>query len=274
MKHLLFSIGCIVLMLSCKPAAEQTEAPHVPVIQSTEVSYTIDSIQFGGWMAWDSANHEKRPGVIVVHEWWGHNDYARKRAQMLADSGYVAFAIDMYGDGKQADHPDSAIAYLQQSFATTGGAQPKFERALQELHNHPMVDQSRIAAIGYCFGGFVVLEMARAGLDLDGVISYHGSLGTETPAKENQIKGEVLVFTGAADPLVPEAEVKGFEAEMDSAGVAYKVVRFADAKHAFTNPAADSLGKKFEMPLAYHASADSSSWAESLVFLDRVLKMD
>jgi dienelactone hydrolase len=186
---------------------------------------------------------------------------------MLAESGYTGFAIDMYGDGKQAHHPDSAMAYIQHALATAGGAKPRFDKALEVLKQHPSVDSTKVAAIGYCFGGTVVLEMARAGVGLDGVISYHGGLGTENPARKGNMQSKVLVCTGSADPMIPEEQIKAFESEMDSADVTYEVIRYPDAKHAFTNPSADSLGQLFELPLAYNAHADTSSWNASVAFL-------
>jgi dienelactone hydrolase len=237
------------------------------MIQSEEVNYNVDGLQFRGWIAWDSTIHEKRPGVIVVHEWWGHNDYARQRARMLAEMGYTGFAIDMFGDGKQANHPDSAMAFIQQALSTAGGAKPRFDKALEVLQNHPTVDREEIAAIGYCFGGTVVLEMARAGADLDGIVSFHGGLGTENPAQSDVLKSKILVCTGTADPMIPEEQVKGFESEMTAAGADFKVIRHPDAVHAFTNPSADSLGRLFDMPLAYNAKADSISWRATDEFL-------
>ncbi len=261
-----FGMLCAVVLFSCgKTEVKETE--RIPVIQSAEVNYAVDSLNFRGWIAWDSTIHTKRPGVIVVHEWWGHNDYTRKRARMLAEEGYTAFAIDMYGDGKTANHPDSAMAFIQQALATAGGAKPKFDKAVELLKKHPSVDSEKIVAIGYCFGGTVALEMARAGTELDGVVSFHGGLGTDNPAQSGVMKAKVLVCTGSADPMIPEEQVKVFESEMTAAGVSYQILRYPGATHAFTNPAADSLGKLFSMPIAYNINADTSSWNATKVFL-------
>ncbi|HLF62636.1 MAG TPA: dienelactone hydrolase family protein [Saprospiraceae bacterium] len=263
---------CALTVSGCNTADVKTNDEKSPVIQSTEVNYSVDSLNFRGWIAWDSTIHGKRPGVIVVHEWWGHNEYARKRARMLAGMGYTAFAIDMYGDGKQANHPDSAMAFIQQALATAEGAKARFDKAVEVLKKHATVDSVKIAAIGYCFGGTVVLEMARAGADLDGVVSYHGGLGTENPAQSGILKARVLVCTGSADPMIPEASVKDFESEMNAAGVNYRVIRYPDATHAFTNPDADSLGKLFSMPIAYNAQADTASWKATDEFLTTLFK--
>lgn len=261
-----FAFCFISVHCSQKPAEEQAEK-RMPVIQSEEVNYVADSLNFKGWIAWDSTIHEKRPGVIVVHEWWGHNDYTRHRASMLAEMGYTAFAIDMFGEGKQADHPDSAMAFVQQALTSAEGSKSRFEKAVEVLRNHPTVRSSDISAIGYCFGGGVVLEMARAGGDLDCVISFHGALSTENPVKAGVVKSKVLVLTGAADPMIPVDQVRAFETEMQSGGVDYRVISYPDATHAFTNPAADSVGRKFGIPVAYNMQADTASWHELQTFL-------
>lgn len=257
-----------MLVLGCADQKVEDQG-HVPLIQSQDVTYSVDGQEHHGWIAWDSTIHERRPGVIVVHEWWGHNDYARMRARKLAEMGYTAFAIDMFGDGKTAEHPDSAMAFVMHALETADVAKNKFASALNVLKGHQTVHSDKIAAIGYCFGGTVVLEMARAGVALDGVASFHGGLGTENPASD-RTSAAVLVCTGAADPMIPADAVKAFEAEMDSAGVDYKIVSYPDAVHSFTNPASDSIGKLFEMPLAYNLHADTSSWNELTAFLDSV----
>jgi dienelactone hydrolase len=217
-----------------------------------------------GYLAYDSASDAKRPGVLVVHEWWGHNDYARERARMLAGLGYLALAVDMYGDGKTADHPKDAKA-----FATGVGAsaQPRFEAAMAVLEAHPLFESGEIAALGYCFGGSQVLNMARKGLPLKGVVSYHGSLATKQPAAAGKFMAKVAVFTGEADPMIPSEQVAAFRSEMDNAGVDYSVVSYPGVKHSFTNPEADSFAARFDMPLAYDADADKDSWAKTETFL-------
>jgi dienelactone hydrolase len=259
-----------VLFIACGPAHEHAEEQETAVtgtvIQTQEIQYTVDGQKFIGWLAWDSASKEKHPGVLVVHEWWGHNDYARHRAEMLAELGYTALAVDMFGDGKQAGHPDEAMAFVQQALANAEGAKARFEKALAIVQNHPTVDPTKTAAIGYCFGGSVVLEMARGGVDLDGVVSFHGGLGTEHPA-DSSMKSRILVCTGADDPMVPDEAIAAFDEEMKAAGAQYEIIGYPGAKHAFTNPAADSLGKRFELPLAYHAQADTASWDSAKAFL-------
>lgn len=234
------------------------------------VTYKANGLTMKGYLASDSAVKGKRPAVLVVHEWWGHDDYARTRARKLAELGYTALAVDMYGAGKQAHDPDHAKAMATAVRQDPAGAKQRFDAALAFLKKQPTVDSNNIAAIGYCFGGSVVLNMARAGMDLKGVASFHGNLSTDAPAQKGQVKAKVLVLTGADDPMAPSEQVAKFEQEMKEAGVDYRVVSYPGAKHSFTNPAADKYGEKFKMPLAYNAEADKASWDELKGFLQQI----
>ena len=236
-----------------------------------EVTYSANGTNLKGYIARPAAGG-KRPAVIVVHEWWGNKDYSRKRADMLAELGYVALALDMYGDGKIASHPKDAGAFSGAVFKDMDTAEKRFRAAMSLLTSQSDVDGGRIAAIGYCFGGGMVLEMARRGLDLDGVVSFHGSLPTQTPAKPGAVKAKVLVLNGAADPFVKPEQIDAFKKEMQSAGVDYRFINYPNALHGFTNPDATANGKKFNMPLAYDADADKRSWAEMQRFLSAVLQ--
>jgi dienelactone hydrolase len=237
------------------------------MVQGKEVTYNNDGEILKGYIAYDDAIKGKRPGVLVVHEWWGHNEYARKRARMLAELGYTALALDMYGDGKQARHPDEAGKFAGEVAKNLPLAKARFEAAMKFLKEQPSVDANNIAALGYCFGGSVVLQMARLGEDLKGVASFHGGLATQTPAQPGQVKARIISFTGMDDPMIPPEQVAAFKQEMDQAGVDYKVVTFPGVKHSFTNPAADENGRKFNLPLAYDAAADAVSWEETRRFL-------
>lgn len=239
-------------------------------LRSEDVVYTVGDQEFTGYLVYDDSIEGSRPGVIVVHEWWGHNDYARKRADMLAELGYTAFALDMYGTGKLASHPDDAMAFMQVVTSNMSLAEQRFAKARSLVAGHASVDGERIAAIGYCFGGGVVLHMARAGVDLDAVVSFHGSLGTQRPAKAGEVSARVLVFNGAADPYAPPEQVEVFEQEMKKAGVDYELHNYPGVKHSFTNPAADAMGEKFDRPLKYDAQADKDSWARTAGFLQEV----
>jgi len=241
-------------------------------VQTQEITYKVGNNEFTGYLAYDDAISGKRPGIIVVHEWWGHNDYARKRAKMLAELGYTAFALDMYGSGKLADHPNDAKQFMQAVMSNLSEVQKRFQAAHKILTDHASVDKDKTAAIGYCMGGGISLHMARFGVDLDGVVSFHGSLGTKTPAKPEQVKARVLVFTGEADPFVPAEQVEAFENEMKMAGVSFELKGYPGVKHSFTNPVADSFAERFNMPLAYDEAADKDSWQRMQAFFKEIFK--
>ena len=242
-------------------ATEGAEAPKPgPDIAGEEVSYQAGGVTLKGYLAWDRGRTGKHPGVIVVHEWWGQNEYSRRRARMLAELGYTALAVDMYGDGKQTAHPTQAQAFAQEATRDPAVAKARFDAGLEVLRAHQSTDPTRIAAIGYCFGGSMVLNMARAGEDLDAVASFHGGLGTPAPAAPGATLAKILVATGGADPMVPPDQVAAFEREMQQAGASYELISYPGALHAFTNPAATELGKLHNMPIAYDAAADADSW--------------
>lgn len=224
------------------------------------IEYKAGDTTLKGYLAYDDASSKKRPGVLVVHEWWGHNAYARKRAQMLAQLGYVALAVDMYGDGKTAQHPKDAGSFSSAVAQNLPVAKKRFTAALELLNKHALSDAQKTAAIGYCFGGHIVLQMAREGVDLDAVVSFHGSLGTGNPAQGGKVRAKILVFNGVADPFVKPASIDAFKKEMTDAGVDFEFVNLPNAKHSFTNPEADKYGKKFNLPLAYNKNADEVSW--------------
>jgi dienelactone hydrolase len=239
-----------------------------------EVSYPSGDTTLKGYLARDDAMQGKRPGILVVHEWWGHNDYARKRARQLAELGYVALAVDMYGDGRTADHPDDAGKFASAVRSNLPLMQARFRAARAYLNSQPEVDPQRNAAIGYCFGGGVVLAMARSGEDLDGVVSFHGSLGGGGTTATGTIKARILIANGAADPFVTADQIAAFKAEMDAAGADYTFINYPGAKHSFTNPDADVFGEKFGLPLAYDAEADADSWAEMRAFFQSLFGED
>jgi dienelactone hydrolase len=246
--------------------------PALAAVVGKPVVYKANGLSMKGYVAYDNAIKGKRPGVLIVHEWWGLNDYARKRADMLAKEGYIALAVDMYGNGKTADHPKDAGTFATAVNKDPAAALARFEAAMTTLENQPWTDRKNIAAIGYCFGGGQVLNMARAGLPLKAVVSFHGSLGTDHPAKPGQIKAKIRVFTGAADPMAPSDVVTAFEKEMQDAQADYKLVSYPGAMHSFTNPDADKFGKQFDMPLKYDAGADHDSWTQTLAFFKEIFK--
>ncbi len=207
------------------------------------------------------------PAVIVVHEWWGLNDYARDRARQLAEAGYTAIAVDMYGHGKVADHPSDAQAFVQAALAEPDKMRARFDAARAALVAESSVDAGRIYAIGYCFGGTVVLEQARAGAELAGVASFHGSLGTNNPAQPGTVKARVLVATGGADPMIPSEQVGNFVTEMTAAGAELTLISYPGVLHSFTSPAATAIGKEHNLPLAYDEHADRESWKALMGFI-------
>jgi len=257
-----FSLLVLVLALAALPA-------HAAVI-GKEVEYRAGDTALKGFLAYDDAKPGKRPGVLVVHEWWGLNDYARKRATMLAELGYTALAVDMYGNGKTTEHSNDAGAFTKEVTQNLAVERARFQAALDLLKSQPTTDPGRIAAIGYCFGGGVVLQMAREGVDLAGVASFHGSLGTDQPAKKGGVKARVLVLHGADDPFVPKEQIEQFKQEMTQAGADYTFIAYPGATHGFTNSDADRLGAANNMPIKYNAKADQASWAEMQAFFRRI----
>lgn len=253
----------LLLLLAKNVSAEIVTSP---------ISYTADGMTFQGYTAYDNATSASRPGVIVVHEWWGHNDYARKRARMLAELGYTAIALDMYGNGQQASHPQDAGKFSGAVKSNMASAEKRFMAAYEVLQNMPQTDKKQIGAIGYCFGGGIVLAMARRGVDLKGVVSFHGSLGEGAPVTKGKVKGELLVLNGAADPFVKPEQIAAFKDEMNAADVKFEFINYPDAKHAFTNPDADQFGQQFGIPLAYNKTADEQSWAKMQTFFKHIFK--
>lgn len=238
-------------------------------VKTEEVQYSSGGVTFQGYLAYDDANTGKRPGILVVHEWWGHNEYARMRARMLAELGYTALAVDMYGEGKQASHPGDAGKFANEVFSNLPAARERFLVAMDLLKKHETVDAKNIGAIGYCFGGGIVLAMARMGVDLKGVVSFHGSLGTQEPAKAGKVKARVLVCNGADDPFVPQKDIDAIKKEMKKAKVDFTFKSYPGALHSFTNPGADDVGKEFNLPLAYNEEADKKSWNDMQQFFKK-----
>ncbi|MEP1034134.1 dienelactone hydrolase family protein [Ekhidna sp.] len=259
-----FLIGMFVV--ACTSAEKESESNEPEVVEARVLgkvtTYASDSTTMVGYLSLDVNDSSKRPGILVVHEWWGHNEYSRKRADMLAGLGYVALAVDMYGDGKQAAHPDEAGAFAGMVMGNFDDAKARFEAALETLKSHPNVDSEKIGAIGYCFGGSTVLSMANAGYELDAVAAFHAGLGLPVMPEAGSVKGRILVANGAEDKFVTEQQITDYKAAMDAAGASYEFINYEGAVHSFTSKDADSLAAKFGMPLAYNAAADSASWAK------------
>jgi dienelactone hydrolase len=243
-------IGVVALLLGLSSVARAE-------VKTKEIEYKAGDQALQGFIAWDDAVKEKRPGILVVHEWWGHNQHARNQAIRLAQAGYVGFALDMYGKGKVATHPEDAQKFMAAATQDPKAMQARFQAALDLLKKDPHVDPEKTGAIGYCFGGRVVLEMARHGADLDLAASFHGALPPALP-ETPKIAARVLVFNGADDPMQTPDGVSAFVKELIAAKAAFTFVNFPGAKHSFTNPDAGKAG----MPaLEYNEAADKASWA-------------
>lgn len=239
------------------------------LLKEENVTYTGDGITMHGFIAYDGWKEDKRAAVLVVHEWWGLNDYTKTRARQLAELGYIAMAIDLYGDGRQADNPKLAGELSAPLDNDPQKAKARFEAALAKIKTYSQTDPDNIAAIGYCFGGGQVLNMAKLGCDLKGVVSFHGSL-PGVPPQKGLLKAAILVCHGADDQFVQQPAVDKFKQQLDAIGANYTFKVYEGAKHAFTNPAATARGEKFNIPIAYNEEADKASWSDMKAFFDQV----
>ncbi|UAY50994.1 dienelactone hydrolase family protein [Ferruginibacter albus] len=240
-------------------------------IKTEAITYTDGQTSMKGYVAYDSAISGKRPVVLVVHEWWGETEYVKRRARELAALGYLAIAVDMYGDGKVAENPTDAKAMAMPFYSDPQMAKKRFDAALTAIKKYPQADNSKVAAIGYCFGGGILLNLAKLGEDLNGVVSFHGSLAG-VPATKGLLKAKVLVCHGEADKFVSPEDVAAFKKQMDSINADYAFKSYANATHAFTNPDATAIGKKFSMPIEYNEAADKASWKDMQDFFAKIFK--
>jgi len=234
------------------------------------VEYEYDGAKLKGYLAYDDALKGKLPGVLVVHEWWGLNDYARERCKKLAELGYVALAVDMYGDGKTTEHPDDArkmATVVRENLKTWRG---RAEAGLKQLTSQPNVDATKIAAIGYCFGGSTCLQLAYAGADLKAVATFHAALPAPTADEAKAIKAKLYIAHGADDSFIPEKAITAFKEALDGAKVKYTFEAFPGVVHSFTVPEADKVNIK---GMKYDKAADEKSWkAMQTLFKDTLGK--
>ncbi len=237
-------------------------------LQTRTVEYKQGDQVLEGYLAWDDAVSGPRPGVLVVHEWTGLGDYVQMRCRKLAELGYIALGADIYGKGVRPS-PQEAGAIAGKYKQDQKLMRARVNAALDVLRGNPLCDPKRVAAIGYCFGGTCVLELARSGADVAGVVSFHGGLSTANPADAKNIRGKVLVLHGGDDPHVPPKEVEAFENEMRAAGVDWQFVAYGGAVHAFTNP---SAGSDKSRGAAYNAATDRRSWEAMKAFFGEIFK--
>lgn len=243
--------------------------PKPSKIKEETVTYNSDGTICKGYIAYDENIKGKLPVVIIIPEWWGLNDYPKMRARQLAELGYLAFAVDMFGDGKIATNPQEAQEFATPFYKDPNLAKSRIDAAIKKVKENPKADPSNIAGIGYCFGGYAILNAAKLGADLKGVVSFHGGLGGVTPDK-SLLKAKILICHGASDKFVSMSDLEALKRQLDSIGADYSVKIYANATHAFTNPAATETGKKFNMPIEYNAIADKDAWNDMKVFLAKV----
>jgi dienelactone hydrolase len=239
-------------------------------ILTNRIEYDVAGASHQGYLAYDDEIVGPRPGVMIVHEWWGLNDYIVRRAHMIAELGYVALAIDMFGGGRVAETPDEAGKLMNGVLNDMESGTAALEAGYRLLQSQPGVDPDRTAAIGYCFGGAMVLHMARIGMPLAAVASFHGALGSFHTAEPGSIKPSILVCHGAADSMVSMDDLDAFKREMDQAGADYEVLLLDGARHGFSNPQADVNAEKYGIDLGYQQNADSKSWAAMQALFERV----
>jgi dienelactone hydrolase len=242
-------------------------APVRAEIKTRDISYEYGGVTFKGQLAWDDAAKGKRPGVLVVHEWWGLNEYARKRAEQLANLGYVAFACDMYGEGKHTEHPNEARDFATEVRKNVQVWRGRAQAALKVLAEQPQVDADKLAAIGYCFGGSTALQLAYTGADLKAVVTFHAALPIPDAEQAKAIKPKIVICHGAADRFIPEETAAKFRAALEEAKVDYAMVYLGNAKHSFTVKDIDAKGVD---GLAYNAEADHRSWQYMRLLFDEV----
>ncbi len=256
------NIAITLLLLASTPSLHA--AMQTKVIEYPQGDQTLE-----GYLAWDDAIAGPRPGVLVVHEWTGLGDYVKMRARKLAEMGYIAFAADIYGKGVRPTSPREAAPLAGKYKSDPALMRARVRAGLDVLRREPLCDPKRVAAIGYCFGGTCVLELARSGADVAGVVSFHGGLATANPADAKNIRCKVLALHGADDPHVTPKEVAAFEDEMRAAGVDWQLVAYGGAVHAFTNPGAGNDNSK---GAAYNAAADRRSWEAMKAFFAEIFK--
>lgn len=275
----LLALCLLFVFASCNNESDSTPpktgdsaatTPPTMGIKEEAVTYSANGVTLKGFITYDESKTGKRPVVLVIPEWWGLTEYPRMRAKMLAEMGYIAMAVDMYGDGRIAANPKDAEKEATPFYTAPQMAKERLDAALAKVKTYVQADSSQVVAIGYCFGGSMALNYGKMGAPLVGVVSFHGDLRGVPPQKGT--KTQYLICHGAADSFVPQQQVDAFKKEMDSAGVAYTFKAYDSATHAFTNPKATETGAEFNMPIQYNAAADAASWNDMKAFFAKVLR--
>ncbi len=264
--NILLPLFCAVSLVTLTNSSTETTN-----IKEENITYKSDHTSFNGFVAYDENIKGKRPVVLVVHEWWGLNDYTKSRARQLASMGYIAMAVDLFGDGKNAANPKEAMELTMPLYKDPQMAKSRLDAAIAKIKEYPQADAGNVAAIGYCFGGAMVLNAAKLGANLNGVVSFHGGLAG-VPANKSLLKSKILVCHGAADKFVSQKDVDAFKHQMDSIGADYLFKIYANATHAFTNPNSTKAGKEFNLPIEYNEEADKNSWNDMKLFLGTLFK--
>jgi len=247
-------------------------APMPDTSHTDIIRYRAGGRDLASYLAYDPSRSGKRPGLIVLPEWWGLNDYLRRRARELAGLGFVAMATDVYGDGREAADATEAGTLMGGLFTDVPALGERLKAAYEQLKAHPLVDPDRIGAMGYCLGGALSLHMGRIGVPLRGVASFHGALTRAHVAKPGEFKPSVLICHGEADGMLPADDQAAFRKEMEELGVDYQFISYPGAKHGFTNPEATDKGKKYNLPLAYDEKTDRQSWEDMKAFWAKVFR--
>ncbi|MBL7772818.1 MAG: dienelactone hydrolase family protein [Chitinophagaceae bacterium] len=255
--------GCVLLLL----AASQVQADRIAKRLEQEVTYFDQSTECKGYTAYLPGN-KRLPVVLILPEWWGCGEYVKMRAKQLADEGYYAFAIDMYGEGKQAETPEEAGKLASPFYQNGAMANQRIQAAIDFVKKQTMADPSNINAIGFCFGGGLALNAARTGIKFKHVISFHGNLMPQK-FKSGSVSSKILVCNGEADEFVSKASITAFKKEMKNGKVKFTFINYKNATHAFTNPHATETGKKFNLPIAYNQEAAMKAWQDMLLFLKK-----
>ncbi|MHA7056491.1 dienelactone hydrolase family protein [Aquimarina sp. M1] len=260
-----FLLFFLAITLSATSLTAQSRDQEKSKIKTEEISYKDGEVNLKGVVYYPAKQKGKQPAILVVPEWWGLNEYVKSRAKMLAELGYVAFAVDMYGNGLVVDNPTDAQANAGSFYSDPNLIKSRMQAAYNTVTQLEQVNAAKVSSIGYCFGGTVSLFAASLGVPLETVVSFHGGLTgfQASPAMQNT---EVLICHGASDSFVPQADIDNFHEQMKKNKITYQFKSYENATHAFTNKESTEVGEKFNIPISYNEEADKASWKDMKVF--------